>query len=413
MMQIERAYKTELKVNNKQMTMLRGHVGAARFAWNWGLERKINVRNINQLPISHIKYPTAIDLHKELNVLKKDKYSWMYNVSKCAPQEALRDLDKAFKNFFEGRAGYPRFKSRKNNKHSFRLYGAIHVFDDRIQLPKLGKIRLKERNYIPIDAHILSATVSEKAGRWYVSVMVREDVDVQKNVGGTVGVDLGVKELATVSDGTIIHNPKALFHYQKKLKRQQRGVSRKKKNSNNRKKAVKGLQRIHQRIEHIRKDVIHKATTQLARTKSHIVIEDLNVSGMMKNHNLANSIFDAAMRQFRRQLEYKTQWYGSELTVADRWYPSSKTCSNCGHIKDDLKLSDRVFGCKNCHLQIDRDLNASINLSSLAVSSMERENACLRWEVADESQCPSMIQESDSTCISSEERFVNSTLSSG
>lgn len=395
---INRAYKTELKPNNKQRTLFLKNAGTARFAYNWGLQRKKEVYQMNQLPILHIKNPTAIDLHRELNKLKKTKFQWMYKASKCAPQEALRNLDKAFKNFFEGRNGYPNFKSKKKGIDSFRLTGRICVFENNIQLPRLGKIRLKERNYLPTNSHILSATISEKAGRWFVSIQVEEEIKIPENNGDVVGVDLGIEKLATVSDGTTFENPKSLLQYERKLKRIQKEASRRKKGSNNRWKSVQKLQKIHNRIGNIRKDVIHKATTWLAKNKSTIVVEDLNISGMVKNHNLAGAILDVGMGEFRRQLEYKSEWYGSQIQVADMFYPSSKTCSVCGHIKSELSLSERVFECEQCHAQIDRDLNSSVNLERLAVSSTESINACLSQEVAEhpmDVQCLAMIQESN------------------
>lgn len=380
--------------------MLIKHAGVSRFAYNWGLERKIEVHRMNQLPVPQIKNPTSIDLHKELNKLKRIKYSWMYEVSKCVPQEALRDLDKAFKSFFECQKNYPKFKSKKHGLISFRFStGSIVVSDGTIQLPRLGVIRLKEKNYLPKDKHILSATVSESIGKWFVSLQVEEDIVVSKNNGQMVGVDLGVSSLATVSNGIVFDNPKTFRLQERKLKRLQRSISRKKKGSKNRIKCVRKLQRIHALISNIRKDTINKATSWLAKTKSVIVIEDLNVSGMLKNHNLAGAISDAGMGEARRQLEYKTKWYGSKLIVANQFYPSSKMCSVCGTVKEELSLSERVFKCEVCHSEIDRDLNASINLEKLAISSMESENACLRQEVTGslitDNQCLPMMQESN------------------
>jgi len=380
-MKINRAYKTELDPNNKQRTLLLKSAGAARFVYNWGLQRKEEVYKMNQLPIEHIKNPTWIDLSKELNKLKKTTHPWLHKVSKCIPQETLCNLEVAFQRFFNKKSKYPNFKSKKNGIGSFKFSYVSKITSNCIQLPKIGKVHLKEKNYLPTNLHTLSATVSEKAGRWFVSVAVEEEIEVPINKGEVVGVDLGINTMATISDGIKFNNPKALRQFTKKLKRQQREVARKKKDSNNRKKAVKRLATTYARISDIRKDALHKATTILAKTKSVIVIEDLNVSGMMKNHNLARAISDVGMYEFRRQLEYKSVWYGARIVIAPRFYPSSKTCSGCGNIKHDLKLSDRVFVCDKCNLTIDRDLNASINLSRLAVSSTESENACLRREI--------------------------------
>lgn len=373
---IQRAYKTELDPNNSQRTACLKHAGVARFAYNWGLARRIDEYKNNGKTVN------AMDLHRRLNRLKKTDFPWMYEVSKCAPQEALRDLDRAFKNFFEGRARYPRFKSRKRGIGPFRLTGSIKVFQDAIQLPRLGSVMLKERGYLPTDAHILSATVSERGGRWFVSITIEGEVDDPKPNGGEVaGVDLGIKSLAVVSDGTIFENQKALHHHERKLRRQQRSLSRKKKGSNNRRKAVKRVQKTHARVSNIRRDAIHKATTWLAKNKSAIMIEDLNVSGMLKNHHLSKAISDCGWCEFRRQLEYKTEWYGSEMLVAPRWFPSTKICSRCGHGKSSVKLSDRTYVCGVCGLTMDRDLNSAINLKKLAVSYTESINACERGEL--------------------------------
>jgi transposase len=234
---ILRAFKTELDLNNKQKSACLQHAGAARFAYNWGLARKTAAF------VNREKTPTAIDLHRELNALKKGELSWMYKVSKCAPQEALRDLDRAFAHFFrrlkERRAGkkvkpgFPKFKTKKKGAGSFRLTGAIHVFERSIQLPGLGLLRLKEYGYLPsTDVHILSATVSEKAGRWFVSLQVEMELpDPAWEAKPVVGVDLGINRMAQVSDGSYFENPRALKRNLTKLKRLQRMVSRRRKGS--------------------------------------------------------------------------------------------------------------------------------------------------------------------------------------
>ena len=222
-MEILRAYKVEIDPNNVQRTALLKHAGAARFAWNWGLARR------KQEYEETGKSSNAITQHRQLNELKKTDFPWMYDVSKAAPQEALRDLDKAYQNFFRRvkkggeTPGFPKFKSRKNGIGSFRTTGAIHVENARIKLPRIGWLRLKEHGYIPIDGiHVLSVTVSESAGHWFVSVQCRQEIEVAQATGEPVGVDLGIKELAVVSDGQRFENPKALRKAQSKLKRFQR-----------------------------------------------------------------------------------------------------------------------------------------------------------------------------------------------
>ena len=368
-MLVQRGYKTEIDPNNKQRTKLAQNAGAARFAYNWAL-------NLKQLAFKDkTKIPNAIELHRELNELKKTELPWMYDVSKCSPQEALRNCDTAFSNFFrrckqkKGKKGFPRFKSKKSGLGSFRLTGTIKVASNYVQLPRLGKLKLKEHNYLPLNAKILSATVSERAGRWFVSLQVEEVLETKFKPEAIIGVDLGIKTLATCSDGQTFANPKALKINLEKLKRRSRQLSRKVKGSKNRKKAAKRLAKVHQQIANIRKDSLHKITTHLTKTKSKIVIEDLNVSGMMKNRRLSRAISDIGLFEFRRQLEYKGKWYGCEIILADRFFPSSKSCSECGWIKKDLTLADRTFVCDSCGLEIDRDLNASLNLESYTVSS--------------------------------------------
>ncbi len=381
-MNILRAFKTELDLNNAQKADCARYAGAARFAYNWGLARKIESYQKGE------KVPTAIDLHRELNVLKQGELAWMYAVSKCAPQEALRNLDQAYAHFFRRvkakkagkkiQAGFPKFKSKKNGLGSFRLTGALRVFEHAVQLPRLGRLRLKERGYLPVDGvHILSATVSEHAGRWFVSLQVEmsqpEPLDTTKPV---VGVDLGILRLATVSDGIGMDNPRALKSDLRKIKRLQRVVSRRQKGSANRKKAVRRLARAHLRVANIRKNALHQVTSLLARTKSAVVLEDLNVSGMMKNHALAQAIADVGFYEFRRQMEYKGQWYGCQIILAPPFYPSTKRCSRCGHIRGEMDLSVRVYACDLCGLRIDRDLNAAINLEQLTTGSSPESYAC-------------------------------------
>ncbi|MCK5616243.1 transposase [Candidatus Pacearchaeota archaeon] len=364
---MQKGYKTELKPNNKQKTLLERCCGVSRFAYNWGLERRIKEYEETK------KSTSAMEQHREINQLKKDELNWMYEYSKCIPQEALRDLEVAFRNFFRNikqgkKPGFPKFKSRKKGIGSFRLTGVIKVEENRVKLPRIGWISLKEHNYLPVGKPS-SITVSEKAGHWFVSFHVKEKDKKEELSEEIIGIDLGLKELATLSNGEVIENPRSLKKGLKKLKKVQNFLSRKVKGSKNRKKAKKKVQRTHYKISNIRRDFIHKATTKIARTKPKcVVLEDLNVSGMVKNRKLSRSISDASWNEFRRQLEYKLKWIGSKLVFADRFYPSSKTCSKCGKVKSELKLSERIFKC-DCGFEIDRDLNAAINLKNLAVSS--------------------------------------------
>ncbi|MDF1539193.1 MAG: RNA-guided endonuclease TnpB family protein [Candidatus Thorarchaeota archaeon] len=375
-MMINRAYRYELAPNNQQRTGLLRHAGTARFAYNWGLEQRNRLyreRHGNE------RFTSAIEQHREVNKLKKTEFPWMYDVSKCAPQEALRDLEQAFKNFFrrlkngDEKVGFPKFK-KKGIHDSFRLTGTIKFIGRTIQLPRLGRIRIKEKRECYHGGRILSATVSRRADRWFVSVAVVEEIEVPLNHGPAIGVDLGIKSLAVTSDGDTFPNPKALSSRLRKLRRLSRQLSRKKKGSKNRGKARLRLARLYLRTYNIRQDTLHKLTTHLVKNHNQIVIEDLNVSGMMKNHCIAKAISDVGFYEFRRQLEYKSSWYGSELILAPRFFPSSKRCSRCGHVKAELSLSERTYICEECGLVIDRDQNAANNL--VAVSWTETENAC-------------------------------------
>jgi putative transposase len=373
-MTIVKGYKTELRLNNTQTTLCLKSAGVARFAYNWGLRIKIDEYEATK------KSPNAVELHRRLNVLKQTDFPWMYDVSKCAAQEALRNLDTAFKNFFRRvkngeTPGFPKFKSRHKGIGSFRLTGSIKVTSGKVKLPRLGWLSLKEHGYLPQDAHILSATVSEKAGRWFVSLQVKEEAPAPEKKTEACGVDVGIKNLATLHNGTTFENPKELSKLRERLNRAHTRVSRKKKGSQNRKKAVKRLQKLYLRTSNVRKDAIHKATTAITKQYGIIGIEDLNVAGMMKNHNLAHAVSDASFSEFQRQLTYKSEWSGGQIVQADRWFPSSKTCSKCGTKKDILTLSERVFCCENCGLTIDRDVNAAMNLKNNTVSSTGI-NAC-------------------------------------
>ena len=381
---VQCAYKTELDLHNAQITACKKHAVAARWAYNWGLQRKQDAyRTIGTSP-------SAIDLHRELNALKQSAVPWLYAVSKCAPQEALRTLERAFDHVFRraqlkkvgqyrGKLGYPTYKSKKRGLGGFRLTGTIIVSPDAVQLPRLGRLRLKEREYLPTGGvKVLSATVSEQAGHWYVSLLVAQEHVVPENTGPVVGVDLGLKRLATLSDGRVEENPRHLKRRLQKIKRLQRAVSRKVKGSQNRKKAARRLGSQSRHVANQRANTLHQFTSQLAKTKSVVVIEDLNVAGMLKNHHLALAISDVGWGAFRRQLTYKAAWYGCRVIVADRWFTSSKTCCRCGWVDEQLTLADRTFRCQNpaCRQVMDRDLHAAINLAQLAGSSPDSLNAC-------------------------------------
>ena len=379
------AYRYELKANNKQRGLLLKHCGVARFAWNWALARRIELYKTHE---GKERVTTAITQHKELNSLKRLEYPWMYEVSKCAPQEALRDLDRAYANFYRGcknheNIGKPKFK-KKGINDSFRLTGAVTLGEKLIQLPRIGKIRAKEST-AKFSGRILSATVSREADRWFCSLCVEaEKLESQSIQGDVVGIDLGLNSFAVISDGKEykhIEAPKPLKKRLKKLQRLSRQQSRKQKKSQNRKKANLALARYYRKIRNIRKDFLSKLTTKLAKTKPAIIIEDLAVKNMIRNRHLARSIADVGWGEFRRMLKYKTLWYGSRLVVIGRFEPTSKTCSDCGAINKELTLSDRTWVCMSCGVVHDRDENAAKNIRSLGIKQLDTEsysgiNAC-------------------------------------
>jgi putative transposase len=357
------AHKIALDPNNKQRSYFARASGAARFAYNWALgEWKRQYQAGGK--------PSHVSLRRELNALKREQYPWMFDVTKCAVQEAIIDLGAAFRAFFEKRGAYPRFK-KKGIRDGFcaaNETGTLRCDGKRIKLPVIGWIRMREP--VRFSGVLKRVTVSREADRWFASIMV-ETADIQPVVQPqeAVGVDLGVNKLAVLSEGTAISGPKAHTALLKRLRRTSRAFSRKRRGSRNAAKARRRLARLHAQIANVRKDATHKATTYLAKTYRRIGIEDLNVRGMARNRRLARLIMDGGFHEFRRQLEYKARFYGAIIVVADKWFPSSKTCSCCGSVKAELALSQRLFRCLECRFEGDRDWNAARNLERLAASS--------------------------------------------
>ena len=362
------AHKIALDPNDRQATHFAKAAGTARFAWNWALGQWRDQYQGGGKP-------NEAALRKQLNAIKDEQFPWMADVTKNAPQQAIKNLGTAFKNFFDGRAKFPRFK-KKGVHDSFRadngpqVKGADAVIVDgkRVRLPVIGWVRMREP--LRFAGQVKSAVVSRTADRWFVSLQVEiPDRAVPENQGAAVGVDLGVKALATLSDGGTFEGPKALRKNLKKLRRMSRSLSRKTKGSSNLRKDKLNIARLDDRIGNIRKDATHKATTTIAKNHGVIVIEDLNVRGMMANDKLSRAIADVGLHEFRRQIDYKALLNGSKIIVADRWYPSSKTCSTCGYKMEVLPLSVRDWTCPACGCAHDRDVNAAKNLVKLAVSS--------------------------------------------
>lgn len=373
-----KSYKIRLEPNNKQVTLFSQHCGVARHAYNVGLFY------CNDLFKNGEKVPSAITLHKWLVATVKKENLWYYESSKCAPQEALRDLEKAFKNFhrLQKKSGYtlkdkkgilkglPNFK-KKGKKDSFYLEGAIRVENNLIKLPKIGWVKLSEK----VNPNgIKNCVISRKADEWFVSFKTEYTPIKTDKKFNAVGVDLGIKTLCTLSNGEIFENIKPYKNAKKKLRKQQKEVSRRfvkdvKNQSNNYKKSVLKLAKTYAQVANVRLDNLHKITTYLAKNFETVVIEDLKISNMVKNHNLASAILDGGFYEFKRQLLYKKEWYGGSIILANTYFPSSKLCSSCGSKKEVLKLSEREYACTECSSVMDRDFNASKNLEKLAVSS--------------------------------------------
>jgi putative transposase len=361
-------FKTELKLNKSQRVLLSKHAGTARHAWNWGLALTKQILDNNKAHSNDkIKFPTAIDLHKWLVALVKPRPPWYYEVSKCAPQYALRQLREAWDRCFKKVSGVPRFK-KKGRKDSFTLDGSIKVEHFKVKVPVIGWLKTYER--LPLGVTPKSVTISRHADRWLISFKIEVEPTITPKAVEGVGVDLGINSLATLSTGEEFKGAKSYKKYEKKLARIQYLLRHQVVGSSNYKKAQLKIARLHRKIANIRSDTLHKLTTYISKNHAVIGLEDLNVSGMMGNRKLASSIGDMGFYEFRRQLEYKCQLFGSKLVFVDRFYPSSKTCSNCGQAKESLSLSERVFRCDECGFSCDRDLNASINLAQAASSAV-------------------------------------------
>jgi len=362
---IQKSYKYRIYPNQKQRELLEKHFGSVRFVYNWGLEKKIKAYQRNKKRIS------CFDLIKELTILKKKKdFQWLNEVNSQSLQMSLRNLDNAFTSFFRKHNRFPRFKSKKKNRDSFQIPQHLKL-NNKLTIPKISNIKIKLSK--KIEGKIKTTTLSKTpTNKYFISILVEQDKQLSKKPKitekTTIGIDLGIKMFATISDGKKIENPKYLKKIEKKLIRQQRRLSKKKKGSNNKNKQRLKVVLIHEKINNQRSDFLHKITHQLThenQVKS-IAIEDLDVSSLLKNHYLAKSISDVSWREFRRQLEYKCDWYGRNLLAIGRFEASSKTCS-CGYINQELKLSDRKWTCPECKTTHDRDLLASQNIKRFAL----------------------------------------------
>jgi putative transposase len=370
--------KVRLEPNNKQVSKLFQCSGTARFIYNWTLAKEEeNYKNGG-------KFISDNELRKEITILKKTgEFKWLNGVSNNVAKQAVKDGCEAYKKFFKHLADKPKFKSRRKSKPSFYHDNIkIKFTETHVQLEKLGKVELSEYGRIPMNVKYNNPRVSFDGVHWYISVGVEFQQELVELTGESIGIDVGIKDLAICSNREKpyknINKTKKVKKLEKKLRRLQRKVSNKYQlnkrggsyvKTSNIIKLERSIIKLHKNLDNIRTDYRHKITTEIVKTKpSRIVMETLNVKGMMKNRHLSKAIAKQGFFEFKTMIQYKAEKYGIEFVEADKWYPSSKTCSECGHVKPKLSLSERTFICEECGAVIDRDKNASINLSRYKIA---------------------------------------------
>lgn len=361
----KRAYQYRFYPTSEQAHNLACTFGCARFVYNWGLRLRKTAYFQQGEKLSHH------DLSQALTALKKEEgTAWLREVSSVPLQQALRHLDTAFKNFFAGRAKYPVFKKKHGTQSATYMDNAFTWDGHSLTLAKQQEpLDIHWSRSLPDGAKPSSVTVTkDKAGRYFVSILVEEEIATLPPTSKTVGVDLGLKSFLVTSDGQAIANPKYYARDEKKLAKAQRRLAKKRKGSKNRNKARKKVAKIHARIADMRRDFQHQASIRLIRENQVICLETLAVKNMLKNHCLAKAISDVGWGEFVRQLEYKAVWYGRTIICIDRWYPSSKTCSGCGYVLEELSLDVREWICPDCGVCHDRDINAAYNILAEGLS---------------------------------------------
>lgn len=358
---MHKAFKYRIYPNKSQKVLLSKTFGCIRVIWN------ANVESFNSYDKDSNPKPKII-IKSDLIIDKP----WLNEISAAAIQQKIRDFQEITNQFFsktrKKKIGGPSFKKKSGNQ-SYRLPNQkFSLKDNKIRLEKIGWVKISIDRNIPDNSKMLSCTISMNCcGQYFVSILVDVVIPNKGKTGKSVGIDLGLKSFATLSDGVVIDNIKFFREKQSEIAKIQRHLSRKNKGSNRHRKNKIKIARLYNKIANKRNNFLHNVTTSLVNNYDVICIEDLNVSGMLSNHKLAKAISDTSFSMFRSMLEYKCNWYGKELVVIDRFYPSSKTCSKCGWKKEDLTLSDRVFKCENCGIEIDRDLNAAINIQRVGV----------------------------------------------
>jgi len=363
MVTIQKAYKFRIEPNAAQRKQLAVEFGSARFVWNRCLDLRGKAWEERQ------ERHNYVSLNRQVTEWKRGEFPWLADSAACCLTQVLIDQDKAFKNFFEKRGRYPRFKSRYDRQAvrytlDQRTIGNNYLAGEFLKLPKLGAIKIRW-SQVPAGIPKMATVSKDPCGRYFVSFACEVALQPMPLTGKAVGLDLGIKDVVVSWDGeeaTKSGNPRHLKRQLKHLKRQQRRLARMQKGSNRRNRQRLKVARIHARIAASRADFLHKTTTALIRQADGIAIENLHVKGMVKNHHLAGAIADVGMGEFRRQIEYKAAWHGRRVEVVDRWFPSSKTCSSCGAYQAKMPLSVREWTCPDCGMQHDRDVNAAINI---------------------------------------------------